>query len=318
MHERPIDDTTADRLLGGAIRPDDAPPGTAGVAALIAAARSAAQVPAPTDDAFVASLAAAVPATGPHATRRRPMISRLLTAKAAAIGGVALFGASAAAASAGTLPAPAQDAVSKAFDKAGVSVPASKGASHGNSEFGHCTAFLAQQREGRDDEGDDDATEQTSTTSTTAGGGTTSSTEAKRGRPFTALLEAHGGVAGTTSYCEGVVAAKKAGKAGKPEKSTTSTTTSGDTTSTTAKSAADHGKAGDDHGKSGEKHGKSGDDHGTTDDSTTATTRVDDDDESTDSTTATTHKTSTTRPTTSTTEGPGDGHSKGHGGPADG
>jgi hypothetical protein len=244
MRHAPLDDDTTDRLLAGAVAPDDAPPGFARVAALIQASRAAAdpsELGAGEAIGVVAAAVRGVSEPHPVAPQRKSMLAKLLTVKVAAIGGVALFGATAAAASTGTLPTPAQTAVSGALDKVGVSVPTAHGADKGakkgvgnpKAEYGHCTAFL----NGPGDDEDDTAT---STTSTTGAGTTTTGASGKYSAPpFAALIAAHGGtVESTTAYCEGVVAAKHA----------TTTTTPGATTTSTTKDTgrpASPGKSGD-------------------------------------------------------------------------
>src|SRR5438105_13231628 len=122
-----LDEHTADRLLSGALAPEAAPPGLAGVATLL---KAASQPPTGQEVAgcaqTVAAMAGAVatPATAPfvHAGRRaglsrllRPRIAATLTA-----GALALFSGFAAA---GALPGPVQHAAHVAFGAVGISVP---------------------------------------------------------------------------------------------------------------------------------------------------------------------------------------------------
>jgi hypothetical protein len=123
-----LDDDTAERLLTGRLAPADAPPGYGQVAAVLAA------VSAPPDTEELAGQTAAR-ALFAAATRSRPVdirlsprrtqvITKLLTAKAAAaVLGVLMTGGVAAAAT-GNLPAPAQQAAHALLGGAGVPAPA--------------------------------------------------------------------------------------------------------------------------------------------------------------------------------------------------
>jgi hypothetical protein len=66
-----LDDTTADRLLSGMISPDDAPPGYAGLAALVQTLQiggaSAHTNPAAAEASLVAAMAAALDSSRPPA-----------------------------------------------------------------------------------------------------------------------------------------------------------------------------------------------------------------------------------------------------------
>ena len=130
MRRHPIDDQTAERLLAGAVDPDDAPPAYAQVAALVQAAKA----PATADevvrrDADVAAVTAALarPAAGVSTSERTSIISRRFGAKALAIAIPALaLSATGAAAATGSLPTPAQSAVHGALSDVGVSVPSGR------------------------------------------------------------------------------------------------------------------------------------------------------------------------------------------------
>jgi hypothetical protein len=118
----PLDDWTTDRLLAGMVDPDDAPPGYAGLARVLA------QTHGPVEagdlagrERIVAAVAAAVadaslPTTLSTPLRRRPMISRLLGTKLAAATLTTALLATGAAAATGSLPAPAQDLVTDVVD----------------------------------------------------------------------------------------------------------------------------------------------------------------------------------------------------------
>lgn len=161
MPRDPLDDATADRLLAGSLLPDDAPPGYAQVAALITAARGSG------DTTGMASRQAAVSAmtaviasrsgtsSSPRRRESRRMFSKLLTLKAlgVALPAVALTAGSAAAAT-GSLPTPAQSAVSSALSNVGIHVPNGHSESSapsnavgpdatGAAKYGLCTAAQA-------------------------------------------------------------------------------------------------------------------------------------------------------------------------------
>ncbi|HEX6312678.1 MAG TPA: hypothetical protein VF152_13770 [Acidimicrobiia bacterium] len=113
-----LDDATAERLLGGTLAPDDAPPGFAAVAEALAAARAA---PRPEELARESdaqkAFAGARPTTG-SAHRRRPG-----RGVAVLLAGALALGATAAAAATGNLPGPAQDPLADVLDRVGLSVP---------------------------------------------------------------------------------------------------------------------------------------------------------------------------------------------------
>jgi len=123
MQRLPLDTDTADRLLAGSVAPEDAPPGYAGVATLLAAVADS-----PTADDLsresetVALLAAVVRSSQPKTRkpRRRSIVPRLRLATAFAT--VALAGTTGLA-FAGGLPGAAQDVASTMLAKVGVSVP---------------------------------------------------------------------------------------------------------------------------------------------------------------------------------------------------
>ena len=161
---RPIrlDARTADQFLSGALAPDDAPPGYAGVAHLLEAA--GANLGADESVREAATVAAMQAAALGHlgsvtALHEKRMLSKTLTVKAAVLAAV-LLGASTAAAATGSLPGGAQNTASMVLAKIGISVPGpnhpgnshaeSRGKSaghsgHGNgpnahANFGLCTA----------------------------------------------------------------------------------------------------------------------------------------------------------------------------------
>jgi hypothetical protein len=123
MQRLPLDANTADRLLAGSIAPEDAPPGYAGVATLLAAIGDSpgADEPVGVSEA-VASLGAVVRSSQTQITRpsRRSNLSRLKLATAFVT--VALAGTTGLA-FAGSLPGAAQSVASDMLGTLGVTVP---------------------------------------------------------------------------------------------------------------------------------------------------------------------------------------------------
>jgi hypothetical protein len=123
MHRLPLDTGTADRLLSGSVAPEDAPPGYAGVATLLAAVADS-----PTADDLseesetIALLTAVVRSSQPKMTkpRRRSIVPRLRLATALATVALAT---TTGLAFAGSLPGAAQDVASTMLAKVGLSVP---------------------------------------------------------------------------------------------------------------------------------------------------------------------------------------------------
>jgi hypothetical protein len=110
-----LDDLTAERLLDGAVSPDDAPPGYQAVASTLRDAASlASEVPADGADAAVAAFLDAIP------TRRISMTGKWKVFAATLAGGLTL---STGLAAAGALPGAAQGVASDALAKVGISVP---------------------------------------------------------------------------------------------------------------------------------------------------------------------------------------------------
>jgi hypothetical protein len=141
MRMPPIDDTTADHLLSGAMAPDDAPPGYGPVAALVRAAGG----PIRGDElelerrgADVAAVVAAirVSAAPPTPQGEKATMRKRFGLKVAAFAIPAALMASGAAAATGSLPAPAQSAVHGALAHVGVSVPGGHGPSGASANTG--------------------------------------------------------------------------------------------------------------------------------------------------------------------------------------
>ena len=117
----PLDETTADRLVGGELTPAEAPPGYDEVVRLLAQVRHQDLVTDP-DDRFLGDLVLAITATPEAGATTTPV--RRLTAKAGALAAVALLTtAGAAAAATGNLPGPAQDAVAGVAERVGLDLP---------------------------------------------------------------------------------------------------------------------------------------------------------------------------------------------------
>jgi hypothetical protein len=164
MTRYPWDDATVERLLGGTLAPDDTPPELRQVAALVGAARRGPEGTELEGAGLAAATfaAACVQGAGALHPRRRPMISKLASAKLLAIAApVALLGAGTAAAATNSLPAPAQAAASRVLAHLDVSVPNPDSASNPKTDqgtangkgpdasatspatFGLCTAYTA-------------------------------------------------------------------------------------------------------------------------------------------------------------------------------
>ncbi len=219
MHRLPpTDDDINDRLLSGRMSALDAPESLRGVAALfeVAAGPASPDELARSNQVVLAATAAVLssrPRLPTTPSRRKAMLSKVLTAKFAAAATVAAFGVgTAAAAAAGSLPGQtahanhhaasglataashqlARDQASSRGTSAGApaSGMASTGPANSHAQFGLCTAFLAA--------GSNQA----------AAGGASSPAAPPQydSTAWRALIAANNGVAGTTTYCEGVVA----------------------------------------------------------------------------------------------------------------
>jgi hypothetical protein len=123
-----LDRDTADRMLAGRVAPDDAPPGYADLARLVAAVSAP---PAPrelTRQEEDVEAAAAIRSPGPSPasaprgpSRRRTRFARVRTVTLVAAGTVI---ATSGLAAAGVLPDPVQDVVSDVLSRVGIAVPA--------------------------------------------------------------------------------------------------------------------------------------------------------------------------------------------------
>jgi hypothetical protein len=152
----PMNDDEIGRVLGGSGNRDD-------VARLFEAMRAPAHPAELANAAHVVDTITEVIRSNPTPmhSRRRPMVSKLLTTKAIGIAAVVLAGGTAAAASTGSLPAPAQAAVSNALAHVDVSIPNPHAHHHnngrgsdnvggakgpdatGDAKYGLCTAWAA-------------------------------------------------------------------------------------------------------------------------------------------------------------------------------
>jgi hypothetical protein len=127
-HRLALDEGTAERLLIGRLDPADAPPGYTPVAALLAALSAPPDTEELAGQAAVLAVFAAAARSRPVGMRlltprRSRVLTKLLTAKAAAAAlGVLMTGGVAAAT--GNLPAPAQQAAHALLGGAGVPAPA--------------------------------------------------------------------------------------------------------------------------------------------------------------------------------------------------
>jgi hypothetical protein len=117
MRGEKVDERTLDRLLRGRTAPDDAPPGYSDVASMLLAAASP---PVEQELSMEAQhIAAARNAIG-NRTNERPIWRHRTLAGLIVVGGLLVIPGLAAA---NSLPDPAQHAVSRVFDKVGISVP---------------------------------------------------------------------------------------------------------------------------------------------------------------------------------------------------
>jgi len=117
MRGEKVDERTLDRLLRGCMAPDDAPPGYSDVASiLLAAASPPLEHELSTEAQHIAAARDAIA----HRTSGRPVWRHRTLAGFMVVGGLLLIPGLAAA---NSLPDPAQHAVSRVFDKVGISVP---------------------------------------------------------------------------------------------------------------------------------------------------------------------------------------------------
>jgi hypothetical protein len=123
-----LDRDTADRLLAGAVQPDDAPPAYAEVARLLRAAGAPpTAIELVAEDQAVTAAARVVSPPTPHspvpATRRSAVRSRFFRVKVAGLVVAGTVLGTTGLAAAGVLPDAAQNAASSALSSIGISVP---------------------------------------------------------------------------------------------------------------------------------------------------------------------------------------------------
>lgn len=138
MRELPFGEHGVDAFLDGKILADDAPRDLQDLARLVHAARAPATAGELVgEDRVVAALAAAAGVgagiSGTAHEGRRPMLTKLLTAKMAAAAAVAVLGGGVAAAATGSLPPPLQSTVSHGLSSVGISVPSPGGQGAGHA-----------------------------------------------------------------------------------------------------------------------------------------------------------------------------------------
>jgi hypothetical protein len=154
-----LDRRTAEELLDNDVHPDDAFPGLASLAAVLTAAATH-PGPVTPDAAFMASLAAAVqnnPVAVPVPLRRKPVLARIVTAKAATVAAVMIFGAAGAAAATDNLPDGAQHGVATAASHIGINLPDSANDHARAATEKHTSGGDAGQPAGDDNNGGDHA-----------------------------------------------------------------------------------------------------------------------------------------------------------------
>lgn len=139
-----VDEGTVEALLAGPAGEGVVPGELARVAALLQDARVDAAAGALSgESATVAAMRAALTGRPVGVDRRRParLLGRVLTVKAAVVSGTVVFGAGAAAAATGNLPAPVQSAAHDVLATIGIRVPGAAGAAvhlhRGQARPGH-------------------------------------------------------------------------------------------------------------------------------------------------------------------------------------
>ena len=138
MEHVPLDTDTADRILAGALAPEDAPPTYAAVVRLLESRAAEDLAELPRQDEMVAMVAAAVRASSTNAPvlerRNSRMTPTLARPKLAAAFVVVSLAATTSLAFAGSLPSAAQDAAFAALATLGIEVPdaTGKAADHGS------------------------------------------------------------------------------------------------------------------------------------------------------------------------------------------
>jgi hypothetical protein len=213
-------DDVVERLLSGRGAECPVPAPFSGVASLFEAAGSPGNAAELSGKASIVSAAAAeVRSQSTRAftsPRRKPMLAKVLSAKAAAAATVVALGVgTAAAAATHSLPMQAdhsgpqaEHGITPALPAPGAppsrpTSPTSRAPAaltNTNAQFGLCTAFLAA----------------VPPSGAAGSGGSTGTTEPPRfaSPVFGGLIRSHGGVAGTITYCQGVVTTRATGGGG--------------------------------------------------------------------------------------------------------
>jgi hypothetical protein len=223
-----LDRDTADRLLSGAVAPDDAPPGYAGVAGLL---RSCAQLPPPDAVRERATIVAMKQRIRSHrpatpSTHGRVAAGRSVRLKLVGVGVGAMLVGTSSLAFAGELPAPAQRIAHTVFGSIGVDIPTPEPASH------------------------HDVTGGSDLPTPTVGFPTT------KGDEISGLARNHTGRTGEHGAVVSGEASDGHSQAGQPH---------GQSDQPHGQSSQPHGQSGQPHGQSDQPHGQSDEPHGSPD-----------------------------------------------------
>ncbi|HLG67536.1 MAG TPA: hypothetical protein VKV36_06670 [Acidimicrobiales bacterium] len=245
-----LDPTLVERLLGGALHPDDAPPGLGHVAELVRAARGPATSAEHVGrEAAMSAFAAMKDGSGVPAptARRQSMLGKFMTLKVlAAAGPIALAGAGAAAAT-GSLPAPAQSAVSHVLADVGISVPNPDTGHSGTSDSVNGTSHA----QGPDASATSPATFGLCTAFTS--GGLDSHSVA-----YANLSKAAGGDSAIQSYCQGIISAHQSGVGSKTDTTDSTDAPHGNTDTTGSPHTSGSGTENDTASGTGDQTSTSG------------------------------------------------------------
>jgi hypothetical protein len=122
-HRGDLDPETADRLLSGWLSPDDAPPGYREVAQLLQDTHMEDGPGEVRDDAVIVAMVDAIVTSGPARPKGKHVLTRIVTAKAAAVAAIVTLAATGAAAATGSLPDAAQDGIAEAVSHLGIDLP---------------------------------------------------------------------------------------------------------------------------------------------------------------------------------------------------
>jgi hypothetical protein len=142
-----LDPETTERMLAGALEPDDAPPGYADVVRVLRATTAPPERSSPTREAWAIAAGQQILDEGRTDTAtdiKRSSGSRYLRAKVIGVVTVGTLLGTGGMAMAGALPASLQDAASKVFDTVGITVPSGHPASTGSEISGIATTTTEQ------------------------------------------------------------------------------------------------------------------------------------------------------------------------------